>query len=447
MSGGPSLPQVRRVVTEIPGPKSKVLLERRANAVSLGVGMAIPVFVSAAGGGVIVDVDGNSIIDMGAGIAVVNVGNSADHVVKNVQAQVAAFTHTCFTVAPYEGYVEVCEALNELTPGNHPKKSALFNSGAEALENAVKIARAFTKRDAVVVFEHAYHGRTNLTMAMTAKSMPYKHSFGPFASEVYRMPMAYPYRWPGSPDNCAEEALTEVLRKIEKEIGAENVAAIVIEPIQGEGGFIVPPKGFLPGLAAFAKKNGIVFVADEVQTGFARTGDMFACEDEAVIPDLITTAKGIAGGLPLSAVTGRAEIMDSVHVGGIGGTYGGSPIACAAAIGAIKTIKEGNLIAKARRIGEIMLPALEEMKRKYPVIGDVRGRGAMIAIELIVPGTKDPNPAAVNAVTKFCQQEGVLVLNAGTYGNVLRFLPPLVIPEDLLREALEIIEKALASLA
>jgi 4-aminobutyrate aminotransferase/(S)-3-amino-2-methylpropionate transaminase len=447
MSGGPSLPQVRRVVTEIPGPKSKALLERRANAVSASLTVAMPVFVSAAGGGVIVDVDGNSIIDMGAGIAVVNVGNSADHVVKNVQEQVAAFTHTCFMVAPYEGYVEVCEALNELTPGSYPKKSALFNSGAEAIENAVKIARAYTKRDAVIVFEHAYHGRTNLTMAMTAKSMPYKHSFGPFASEIYRMPMAYPYRWLGSADNCAQEALAEILHKIEKEIGADNVAAIVIEPIQGEGGFIVPPKGFLPGLAAFAKAHGIVFVADEVQTGFARTGDMFACEDEAVIPDLIATAKGIAGGLPLSAVTGRAEIMDSVHSGGLGGTYGGSPVACAAAIGAIRTIKEGNLIAKAKRIGEIMLPALDEMKRKYPVIGDVRGRGAMIAIELVVPGTKEPNPAAVSAITKFCQQEGVLVLSAGTYGNVIRFLPPLVMPEELLLEALEIIEKALASLA
>ncbi|HUW77225.1 MAG TPA: 4-aminobutyrate--2-oxoglutarate transaminase [Candidatus Nanopelagicaceae bacterium] len=446
MSGGPSLPQVRRVVSEIPGPKSKALLERRTNAVSASLGMAMPVFVSAAGGGVIVDVDGNSIIDMGAGIAVVNVGNSADHVVKNVQNQVASFTHTCFMVAPYEGYVEVCEELNELTPGDHAKKSALFNSGAEAVENAVKIARAYTKRDAVVVFEHAYHGRTNLTMAMTAKSMPYKHSFGPFASEIYRMPMAYPYRWFGSSDNCAEEALTEVLHKIEKEIGAENVAAIVIEPIQGEGGFIVPPKGFLPGLAAFAKENGIVFIADEVQTGFARTGDMFACEDEGIIPDLIATAKGIAGGLPLSAVTGRSEIMDSVHAGGLGGTYGGSPIACAAAIGAIRTIKEGDLKAKARRIGEIMLPALAEMQRKYPVIGEVRGRGAMIAIELVLPGTKEPNPAAVSAITKFCQQEGVLVLSAGTYGNVLRFLPPLVMPEDLLVEALEIIEKALASL-
>lgn len=447
MSGGPSLPQVRRVVTEIPGPKSKALIQRRSNAVSASLGMAMPVFVSAAGGGVIVDVDGNSIIDMGAGIAVVNVGNSADHVVKNVQEQVAAFTHTCFMVAPYEGYVEVCEALNELTPGDYAKKSALFNSGAEALENAVKIARAFTKRDAVVVFEHAYHGRTNLTMAMTAKSMPYKHSFGPFASEIYRMPMAYPYRWLGSQENITQEALDEIIHKIEKEIGAENVAAIVIEPIQGEGGFIVPPKGFLPGLAAFAKKNGIVFVADEVQTGFARTGDMFACEDEGVIPDLITTAKGIAGGLPLSAVTGRAEIMDSVHSGGLGGTYGGSPIACAAAIGAIKTIKEGDLKAKAKRIGEIMLPALDEMKKKYPVIGDVRGRGAMIAIELVKPGTKEANPDAVGAITKFCQQEGVLVLSAGTYGNVLRFLPPLVMPEELLLEALEIIEKAIASLS
>ncbi len=447
MSGGSSLPQVRRVVTEIPGPKSKELLERRANAVSAGLGMTMPVFVAAAGGGVIVDVDGNSIIDMGAGIAVVNVGNSADQVVKNVQEQVAAFTHTCFMVAPYEGYVEVCESLNELTPGDYAKKSALFNSGAEAIENAVKIARAYTKRDAVVVFEHGYHGRTNLTMAMTAKSMPYKHSFGPFAGEVYRMPMAYPYRWLGNPDNCAQEALAEVLHKIEKEIGAENVAAIVIEPIQGEGGFVVPPKGFLPGLAQFAKEHGIVFVADEVQTGFARTGDMFACEDEGVIPDLIATAKGIAGGLPLSAVTGRAEIMDSVHVGGLGGTYGGSPVACAAAIGAIKTIRDEGLVQKAKRIGEIMLPALAEMKKRHPVIGDVRGRGAMIAIELVMPGTKEPNPAAVTAVTKFCQQEGVLVLSAGTYGNVLRFLPPLVMPEDLLQEALEVIEKALASLA
>ena len=446
MSGGQSVPQVRKVVTAIPGPKSEALLERRAAAVSKGLGMTLPVFVTAAGGGIIQDVDGNSIIDMGAGIAVVNVGNSAEKVVKKVQDQVAAFTHTCFMVVPYEGYVEVCESLNRLTPGKHAKKSALFNSGAEALENAVKIARAYTKRQAVIVFEHGYHGRTNLTMAMTAKNMPYKNGFGPFAGEVYRMPMAYPFHWPTGAENCASEALAEVIHKIEKEIGAENVAAIVIEPIQGEGGFVVPPKGFLPGLVEFANKNGIVFVADEVQTGFARTGQMFACEDEGIVPDLITTAKGIAGGLPLSAVTGRADIMDAVHVSGLGGTYGGSPVAVAAAIGAIETIEEQDLCGAARRLGEIMISTFTEMQKKHPVIGEVRGRGAMIAIELVKPGTKEPNPEAVSQIAKYCAAEGVLVLSAGTYGNVLRFLPPLVMPEELLKEALEIIEKAIASL-
>ena len=349
-------------------------------------------------------------------------------------------------VVPYEGYVEVCESLNRLTPGKHAKKSALFNSGAEALENAVKIARAYTKRQAVIVFEHGYHGRTNLTMAMTAKNMPYKNGFGPFAGEVYRMPMAYPFHWPTGAENCASEALAEVIHKIEKEIGAENVAAIVIEPIQGEGGFVVPPKGFLPGLVEFANKNGIVFVADEVQTGFARTGQMFACEDEGIVPDLITTAKGIAGGLPLSAVTGRADIMDAVHVSGLGGTYGGSPVAVAAAIGAIETIEEQDLCGAARRLGEIMISTFTEMQKKHPVIGEVRGRGAMIAIELVKPGTKEPNPEAVSQIAKYCAAEGVLVLSAGTYGNVLRFLPPLVMPEELLKEALEIIEKAIASL-
>ncbi|MSX85292.1 MAG: aminotransferase class III-fold pyridoxal phosphate-dependent enzyme, partial [Actinobacteria bacterium] len=282
MSTGPNIPQVRKLVTAIPGPKSQALMQRRSDAVSAALGMAIPVMVEKAGGGVIVDIDGNSIIDMGSGIAVVSVGNSADRVVKNVIAQVQAFTHTCFMVAPYMGYIEVCEALNRLTPGNGKKKSALFNSGAEALENAVKIARRFTKREAVVVFEHGYHGRTNLTMAMTAKNMPYKDGFGPFAPEIYRMPMAYPFRWPGGADNCAKEALDVVLHKIEKEIGVTRLAAIVIEPIQGEGGFIVPPKGFIAGLSKFCTDNGALFIADEVQTGFARTGVMFACEDEGV---------------------------------------------------------------------------------------------------------------------------------------------------------------------
>lgn len=442
---GPHLPQERRLVTEIPGPKSQELIKRRSEAVSAALGMSMPVIVERAGGGVIIDIDGNSIIDMGAGIAVVNVGNSADRVVANVKAQVEAFTHTCFMVVPYLGYIEVCEALNELTPGKFKKKSALFNSGAEALENAVKIARRFTKRQAIVVFEHGYHGRTNLTMAMTAKNMPYKDGFGPFAPEIYRMPMAYPYRWPGGAEACEREALDEVLHKIEKEIGGENLAGIVIEPIQGEGGFVVPPKGFLPGLADYCKKVGALFIADEVQTGFARTGQMFACEDEGIEPDLITTAKGIAGGLPLAAVTGRADVMDSIHGGGLGGTYGGSPIACAAALGAIETIKEEKLVERSAKIGQMMRSALESMQAKYSIIGDVRGRGSMQAIELVKAGTKEPNTEALGKIVKYCQSRGVLILTAGTYGNVIRLLPPLVMPDHLLREALTILDEAVAS--
>jgi 4-aminobutyrate aminotransferase/(S)-3-amino-2-methylpropionate transaminase len=444
MSSGPHLEQVRKLLTSIPGPKSQELIKRRAEAVSASLGMAIPVVVEKAGGGVIVDVDGNSIIDMGAGIAVVNVGNSADRVVKNVKEQVEAFTHTCFMIAPYMGYIQVCEALNRLTPGDHKKKSALFNSGAEAVENAVKIARNFTKRQAVVVFEHGYHGRTNLTMAMTAKNMPYKDGFGPFTPEVYRMPMSYPYRCDSCSGSCNESVLDTVLHKIEKEIGAKNVACIVIEPILGEGGFIVPCKGFLPGLVKFTQENGILFIADEVQTGFARTGQMFACEDESIVPDLITTAKGIAGGLPLAAVTGRANVMDSIHPSGLGGTFGGSPIACAAALGAIATIEEENLVKRANELGLIMRQSLEAMKKKYPIIGDVRGRGAMQALELVIPGSKDPNPAALTSIIKYCQQNGVLILSAGTYGNVIRLLPPLVMPEHLLKEALEVLEAGLA---
>jgi 4-aminobutyrate aminotransferase/(S)-3-amino-2-methylpropionate transaminase len=344
-------------------------------------------------------------------------------------------------IAPYEGYVEVCEQLNELTPGKFKKKSALFNSGAEALENAVKIARHYTKRQAIVVFEHGYHGRTNLTMAMTAKNMPYKEGFGPFTPEVYRMPMAYPFRHEGNIDH----ALDEVIHKIEKEIGGKNLAAIVIEPIQGEGGFIVPPKGFLPGLAKFAKDNGALFIADEVQTGFARTGQWFACEDEGVEPDLITTAKGIAGGLPLAAVTGRAEVMDEIHPSGLGGTYGGNPIACAAALGAIETIKSENLNQRAKEIGKIMVDALTAMQAKYPVIGEVRGRGAMVAIELVQPGSKEPNGEIMGKVVKYAQSKGVVFLTAGTYGNVLRFLPPLVISDELVKDAMSVLDEAFAN--
>ncbi|WP_327584706.1 4-aminobutyrate--2-oxoglutarate transaminase [Nonomuraea sp. NBC_00507] len=441
-----SIPQERRVVTAIPGPKSQELLARKQAAVPPGIGTTLPVFVTRAGGGVVEDADGNSLIDFGSGIAVTNVGNAAPKVVERVQRQVADFTHTCFMVTPYESYVQVCEKLNELTPGDHDKRTFLVNSGAEAVENAVKIARHATGRPAVVVFDHGYHGRTLLTMTLTAKNMPYKHRFGPFAPEVYRVPLAYPFRWPSGPENCAEEAAAQAIDMINKQIGAENVAAVVIEPIAGEGGFIVPAKGFLPRIADFCAQNGIVFVADEVQTGFARTGTFFACEDEGVVPDIITTAKGIAGGLPLAAVTGRAEIMDKVHVGGLGGTYGGNPLACEAALGVLETIEEEDLVAKARRIGEIMIPRLKALQERFDVIGDVRGRGAMIAIELVEPGTKEPNPTAVQEIVKRCHAEGLLVLTAGTYGNVLRFLPPLVIPEHLLEEGLGILEKAIAEL-
>ena len=446
MTSKDPLPQTRHLATAIPGPKSQELIARRKEAVSAGLGMAIPAIIERGEGAILQDVDGNRIIDLGAGIGVVNVGNAAPRVVARVVEAVQAFTHTNFTTAPYMGYIEVCEALNRLTPGTHKKKSILQNSGAEAVENAIKIARHATKRPAIIVFEHAYHGRTNLTMALTAKNIPYKEGFGPFANEIYRMPMPYSFHYEGNLATMAQDYLEIVTSKIEKEVGAHNVAAIIIEPIQGEGGFIVPPKGFLPGLSKFATEQGIVFIADEVQTGFARTGQMFACEDEGVVPDMIVTAKGIAGGLPLAAVTARAEIMDSSHVGGLGGTYGGNPIACAAALGAIETIEEEKLVERAQHIGKILSESLTALAKKYPIIGEVRGRGAMQAIELVEAGTKNPNPAAMAAVIKYCQSKGVLILTAGTYANVIRFLPPIVISDELLKDALAVLEEGFASL-
>lgn len=441
------LPQSRHLATEIPGPLSTAAMQRRKEAVSGGLGTAIPVIIKRASDAILEDIDGNRIIDLGSGIGVTNVGNAAPLVVERVQEAVAAFTHTNFTTAPYMGYIEVCEALNRLTPGNFKKKSILQNSGAEAVENAIKIARHYTKRPAIVVFEHAYHGRTNLTMALTAKNIPYKDGFGPFANEIYRMPMPYPYRWVGDQATITEDALKMVTTKIEKEIGAHNVAAILIEPILGEGGFIVPPKGFLPGLSKFATENKIVFIADEVQAGFARTGDWFAVNDENVEPDMIVTAKGIAGGLPLAAVTARAEIMDSSHIGGLGGTYGGNPIACAAALAAIETIETEKLVERARHLGEIMVTSLREIAAKHPEIGEIRGRGAMIAIELVKAGSKDPNPELMAKVIKYCQSKGVLILTAGSYGNVIRFLPPLVITDALLKDALGVLAEAFDSVA
>jgi 4-aminobutyrate aminotransferase / (S)-3-amino-2-methylpropionate transaminase / 5-aminovalerate transaminase len=439
-------PQERRLVTAIPGPGSLERLDRKKSYVADGVGTMLPVFVVAAGGGVLVDVDGNHLIDLGSGIAVTTVGNAAPAVVRNVQEQVAAFTHTCFMITPYDGYVDVCAALAELTPGDPSvmaKKSALFNSGAEAVENAVKIARVATGRDAVAVFDHAYHGRTNLTMAMTAKNMPYKNGFGPFAGEVYRAPMSYPLR-----DGLSgAEAAARAIDVLDKQVGAANLACVVIEPIQGEGGFVVPAPGFLPALAAWSRENGIVFIADEIQSGFCRTGDWFASDHEGVVPDLVTTAKGIAGGLPLAAVTGRADLMDSVHVGGLGGTYGGNPVACAAALGAIEEMRTHDHAARAREIGTLMRARLEAIAAEHDVVADIRGRGAMMAIELCKPGTTEPDPVRTAAVSAYCHQRGVVTLTCGTWGNVFRFLPPLSIGDDLLAEAFDVVTEAFAATA
>ncbi|HEU4850039.1 MAG TPA: 4-aminobutyrate--2-oxoglutarate transaminase [Terrimesophilobacter sp.] len=442
-SGGTtSLPQIRSLAGAMPGPRSTEWDDRRRRSVSAAVGTTLPVYAAAAGGGVLVDVDGNSFIDFASGIAVTSVGSSAPPVVDAVKAQLDQFTHTCFMVTPYGPYVEVAELLNRITPGDFDKRTALFNSGAEAVENAVKIARRYTGRPAVVAFDHAYHGRTNLTMALTARSQPYKSGFGPFAPEVYRAPMSYPFRDGG---RSGQAAAAQAIAGIESQVGAENLAAIILEPIQGEGGFIVPADGFLRELASWARANGVVFIADEVQTGFARTGAMFASEHEQVEPDLIVTAKGIAAGLPLAAVTGRQEIMDAPQRGGLGGTYGGNPLACVAALASHRMIEEYGLVDRARQLGEVVFERLRALQSADPRIGDVRGRGAMIAMELVKAGTLEPDAALAEAVVDFAHRHGVILLRCGTLGNVVRLLPPLVIDESLLGEGLDVLADAFAS--
>jgi 4-aminobutyrate aminotransferase/(S)-3-amino-2-methylpropionate transaminase len=440
--GGPALSQSRHLVTEIPGPRSRELSARKSSAVASGVSTAMPIFAEAAGGGVLVDVDGNTLIDLGSGIAVTGLGNADPALVAAMIEQARQFTHTCFTVTGYEGYVAVCEALNRLTPGDHEKRSALFNSGAEAVENAVKIARIFTGRQAVVAFDHAYHGRTNLTMALTAKSMPYKSGFGPFAPEVYRAPLSYPYR-DGGLDGVA--AARRAIAQIEAQVGATNVAALILEPIQGEGGFVVPATGFWSELSRWATANGVVLIADEIQSGFGRTGKLFAVEHEGVVPDMVVTAKGIAGGMPLSGVTGRAEIMDSSHPGGLGGTYAGNPIACAAALAAIEIYEQGDLVERAAEIETLMVSRLQKLQADDSRIGDVRGRGAMIAIELVEAGSNTPDPVLTKKIAAYAIAHGVIVLTCGTYGNVIRFLPPFTISDELLHDGLDVVAAALAS--
>jgi len=432
----------RKVVTALPGPKSQEMHARRKNVVSAGVTNGYPVYIDRAEGAIIVDIDGNHILDLGSGIAVTTIGHAVPELVAAVSEQVAKFTHTCFMVTPYEAYVQVCEALNELTPGPHEKRSALFNSGAEAVENAVKIARHATGRQAVVVFDHAYHGRTNLTMALTAKNMPYRDGFGPFAPEVYRVPMSYPYR-----DGLSgAEAASKAIAQIEIQVGAKNVAAVLIEPIQGEGGFVVPAEGFLPALSKWTTDNGVVFIADEIQSGFGRTGAWFAVEHEGVVPDMITTAKGLGGGMPISGVTGRAELMDAVHEGGLGGTYGGNPVTAVAALASINFMKDRNLLGRAVELEGIIKTFLTDLAKDVTIIGDIRGRGAMVAMELVEAGTTTPNAAAAKAIVKYCNDRGVVALACGTYGNVIRLLPPLVITDAQILDGLGVIADAVRSL-
>ena len=440
------IPQERKLVTEIPGPKSTEWFVRRAAAVPAGVANIHPIVTSRASGAIIEDVDGNRLIDFSTGIAVLNVGHTAPEVVDAAKAQLERDTHTCFHVTANEPYIELAERLNELTPGDFPKKTMFANSGAEAVENAIKIARKHTGRSAVVAFDHAFHGRTLLGMSLTAKVMPYKQGMGPFAPEIYRLPFAYPYRWLGDPERCAEEALAYAVDEMHKHIGEDNIAAIILEPIQGEGGFVVPAPGFVRGLADFAREHGIVFVADEIQSGFGRAGRWFAIEDEGVVPDLVTSAKSMGGGMPISAVTGRAEIMDSVHVGGLGGTYGGNPVAAAAALAVIEKIEREGLLERAGRVGGTVMDRFSAWAERFPQVGEVRGRGAMCAVELVADReTKEPLDAAtMGAIARGALARGVLVLTAGTYGNVIRLLPPITIDDALLADGLDQLEAALA---
>ncbi|HYX20673.1 MAG TPA: 4-aminobutyrate--2-oxoglutarate transaminase [Thermoanaerobaculia bacterium] len=428
-----------RLKTALPGPRSAALAARRAAAVPRGVGHSTPIYAASARGALVTDVDGNVLIDFAGGIGTLNVGHANPEVVRAAAEQLGRFTHTCFSVAPYEGYVALCEKLNAIAPGRGPKKTLLTNSGAEALENAVKIARHATGREAVVVFEHAFHGRTLLAMTMTSKVRPYKLGFGPFAPEVYRLPFPYAYRGyaPGSAAAMLEEFfLTQV--------AAEKVACVVIELVLGEGGFVVAPHEFVGALARACREHGILLVVDEVQTGFGRTGKTFACEHYGVEPDLVTLAKSLAGGLPLSAVTGRADVMDSAQVGGLGGTYAGNPVSCAAALAAIEYMEKHRLAERAAEIGRTIETRFRGFVDRFPFVGDARGLGAMRALELVKDrATKAPDKERTDRVIRKAYESGLLLVGAGTHGNVIRTLMPLVVTDDELAEGLDVLEHAL----
>ena len=441
-----------RIKTEIPGPKSRALMERRHNAVTSGVGIATPMFAREAKGALLTDVDGNTFIDFGGGIGVLNVGHTDSRVVEAVKEQVERLTHTCFYVTEYEPYIELAEKLNALVPGDSEKRSFFVNSGAEAVENAVKIARSYTGRPAVIAFENAFHGRTMLGMTLTGKTDPYKKGFGPFVPEVYRVPAPYAYRCPAGKDcsgGCRGNCLDAIDQTFRTTVHPESVAAIIIEPVLGEGGFLPVPDFYLKRLREICDEHGIVLIVDEVQTGFGRTGKMFAIEYSGVEPDIVTTAKSIAGGLPLAGVTGKAEIMNSVHVGGLGTTYGGNPLAVAAGLAVLETFEEEDLLARSVALGERVQGAMRDIQARHPdLIGDVRGLGPMAAMEFVEDAEgRVPDKVRSGKVINAALQEGLLLLSAGQHGNVIRTLMPLNIDEDELEEGLAILGRAVDSVA
>ncbi len=437
-----------RLNTPVPGPKAQALLEARQHNVPRGVSNTVPTFAKKGSGALLTDVDDNTFIDFAGAIGTLNAGHCPPNVVEALKAQLENYIHPGFNVMMYEPYIRLAEKLNQITPGTHEKKTFFLNSGAEAVENAVKIARKYTKRKAIISFERGFHGRTLLTMSLTSKVKPYKFEFGPFAPDTYKMRYPYYYR---APQGWTEEQVDQyVLQQLEDfflaEVPAEEVAAVIMEPVQGEGGFIVPSKAFVQGVKAICEKHGILFIADEVQTGFGRTGKMFAMEHYGVTPDLMTMSKSIAAGLPISAVTGRAEIMDAAAPGEIGGTYGGSPLGCVAALEVIRMMEEERLPDRANVIGEKILSHFRKLQETYPCIGDVRGLGAMCAIEIVKdPETKEPDKALTSRIVQECYQRGVIVLSAGLYGNVIRTLCPLVITDDQLEEALDVMNEAFAA--
>ena len=437
----PALSSAPSLLTDVPGPRSRALHERRAQTVARGVGSVLPVYIAQAEGPWVTDVDGNRFLDLGSGIGVTTIGHGNPAAVAAAAAQLEQVTHTLFTVTPYEGYVRLAERLSEKTPGDHEKRSVFVNSGAEAVENAVKIARRYTGRRAVAALDHAFHGRTNLTLAMNHKAA-YGTGFGPFSSDIHRVPNSYPYRDGLSGEQAAERTIAH----LEQRIGVTDLAAVIAEPIQGEGGFVVPADGYLPALQDWCARNGVVFIADEIQTGLGRTGTWFASEHFGVIPDLVLTAKGIAAGLPLAGVTGRAEIMDAPDPGGLGGTFGGNPVSVAAALAVFDELERGTFFTEALRIGGGLRQHLTALATRHAIIGDVRGIGAMYAFELTDPSTSRPAAGAASAIAAFAAQHGILLLTAGSDSNVIRFLPTLTTTDDQIAVAMDVIDRALSAL-